>query len=349
MKNSKIVSIDALHSSIKSAIKGQSSTDAYGKESLTFHGDFGNGLMTFNDFEKGMSVVEIDGLFFEDTTFTLQNKDSNLYHFFYLTNGHCFQNFKGIDSYQKIELFSPTVVGCNPSTEGQLVFKKDIGVNLTIITIDISLYLENYEERFSVPKEDYVKLTDIFSALRNYMYECAPKLKISEDLESIRDGLNYSSVTYKYSLQNRYHLVLNDYINQLYTEFYEDRVVVDLTRTELQKVKEITDYINENPGTDLSLDKLCSMVIMSQSKLQKGFKCVHNTTVSNYIRDVRLEKAKNLLLNSDLNVSEIVYSVGFTSRSYFCKIFKQKYKANPTSYREKYKDPSINADLLIMD
>ena len=348
MKKTNKNSIEALHSSIKNQLEGNSDLDAFGTETVTFNGNFGHGSCGFSSFEDGISVMHFNGHTFNDVTFNLDNQDCDLYHFFYVTDGHCFQNFKGVDSYQKIEVFSPTVVGCSTNLESQLVLKKDVEVNLTIITMDSSLYFENYQERYNVNDEDFTKLTDIFSALRHYMYECSPNLNIVEKLDDIANQSTQPTVTYKHVLESQYKLILAEYMAQIYTEFYEERVVVELTRTELQKVKEITDYIVENPGIDLSLDKLCSKVIMSQSKLQKGFKCVHNTTVSNYIRDVRLEKAKDLLLKSDLNVSEIVYSVGFTSRSYFCKIFKNKYNLNPTSYRTKYKDQSIQAELLNM-
>jgi AraC-like DNA-binding protein len=60
---------------------------------------------------------------------------------------------------------------------------------------------------------------------------------------------------------------------------------------------------------------------------------MHGRTVSDFVRNVRLEKAEDLIKNTDLNISEVVYSIGLTSRSYFCKIFKKKYDCSPKEYK----------------
>ena len=49
-----------------------------------------------------------------------------------------------------------------------------------------------------------------------------------------------------------------------------------------------------------------------------------------FIVEKRLEKAAQLLEQGNLNISEIVYSIGFTSRSYFSKIFKNRYGVSPS-------------------
>ena len=81
---------------------------------------------------------------------------------------------------------------------------------------------------------------------------------------------------------------------------------------------------------------------LSASKLQEGFKDMHGRTVNNFICHIRLLKAEQLLKNSDLNISEIVYSLGWSSRSYFSKIFKEKYNCTPSFYQEQYAKGKIN-------
>ena len=78
---------------------------------------------------------------------------------------------------------------------------------------------------------------------------------------------------------------------------------------------------------------MSSEVLLSAAKLQEGFKALHDRTVADYIRNVRLEEAEHLLKTTDFNISEVVYSVGFLSRSYFSKIFKTKYRCSPKEYK----------------
>ena len=56
-------------------------------------------------------------------------------------------------------------------------------------------------------------------------------------------------------------------------------------------------------------------------------------TLCEYLNDIRLKKAKNLLLNSNRTVSKIAYEVGFSDEKYFMKLFKRKENVTPTQYR----------------
>lgn len=107
-----------------------------------------------------------------------------------------------------------------------------------------------------------------------------------------------------------------------------------LTEYELAQINIISSKITENPGYGYTVPFLCQRTGLSAGKLQEGFKTLYSSTVMEYVRDVRLEKAMDLMQNTDLNISEIVYSIGFTSRSYFSKIFKRKYKCSPSYFME---------------
>ena len=57
-------------------------------------------------------------------------------------------------------------------------------------------------------------------------------------------------------------------------------------------------------------------------------------TVNDYIKEYRLKRALTMLTSEDKNVSEVVYALGLSSRSYFSKIFKEKYGIPPSSLRK---------------
>ncbi|MCB0387243.1 MAG: helix-turn-helix transcriptional regulator, partial [Winogradskyella sp.] len=82
---------------------------------------------------------------------------------------------------------------------------------------------------------------------------------------------------------------------------------------------------------------------LSPSKLQEGFKLMHGHTVTEYIREVRIKKAEELIKNTDMNISEVVYTIGLTSRSYFSKIFKEKYNCSPKDYKFAQRSMAISA------
>ncbi|GGF02185.1 hybrid sensor histidine kinase/response regulator [Flavobacterium limi] len=91
-------------------------------------------------------------------------------------------------------------------------------------------------------------------------------------------------------------------------------------------IKNILSYITENLSeTELSVEILASKVFLSRSQLYRKIKTLTGVSVNEFIRNVRLEKAKELIELGNDNITEISYKVGFSSPSYFTKCYKEKY------------------------
>jgi AraC-like DNA-binding protein len=56
--------------------------------------------------------------------------------------------------------------------------------------------------------------------------------------------------------------------------------------------------------------------------------------VNDYILNVRLQKARYLLTNEDLPMSEVAFKVGFSSQAYFSTVFKSKFSVTPSEFRD---------------
>jgi AraC-like DNA-binding protein len=72
---------------------------------------------------------------------------------------------------------------------------------------------------------------------------------------------------------------------------------------------------------------------MSYSKFRKLFKESTGESPNQYHLNLRLDKAKELLHTTNLNVTEVAYNLGFESVFYFSKLFKKKNGVSPKSYR----------------
>ncbi|TYP75094.1 helix-turn-helix domain-containing protein [Aquimarina intermedia] len=112
---------------------------------------------------------------------------------------------------------------------------------------------------------------------------------------------------------------------------------------EIKQLELITKIIEENPERQFCIKDLCKQSGLSVAKLQRGFKDMHNCTVAIFIRNVRLEKAIEMLKTTNLNISEIVYSVGLNSRSYFCRIFKKRFRCSPKHYQQMLRENHLSA------
>ncbi|MNX66017.1 Sensor histidine kinase TmoS [compost metagenome] len=96
-------------------------------------------------------------------------------------------------------------------------------------------------------------------------------------------------------------------------------------------IKNVLNYINENISeSELSVEDLASKVFLSRSQLYRKIKTLTGVSVNEFIRNVRLEKAKELIELGNDNITEISYKVGFSSPSYFTKCYKDKYGYLPT-------------------
>jgi AraC-like DNA-binding protein/ligand-binding sensor protein len=98
-------------------------------------------------------------------------------------------------------------------------------------------------------------------------------------------------------------------------------------------IKRAREFIHEHQAEDLSLGQVAKAVNTSTFYFCKIFKKYTGISFTDYLSRVRIEKAKNLLLNPNLRVSEIAYEVGFQSLTHFNRVFKRILGQSPTEYR----------------
>ena len=99
--------------------------------------------------------------------------------------------------------------------------------------------------------------------------------------------------------------------------------------------KKINTILEENiSDEDFGLPQLCQKVRMSRSQLFRKMKALTDTAPSAFIKFYRLNKAKQLLENTDTNVAEAAYEVGFKDPSYFSKIFQEFFGYSPSTIKK---------------
>ncbi|MGG3510398.1 response regulator [Paenibacillus lautus] len=107
------------------------------------------------------------------------------------------------------------------------------------------------------------------------------------------------------------------------------------SRHNIQKAKR---YIEENYAMeDLSLQEVADSVGMSVTYLSRTFKSETNMNFVKYLVQVRMEKARELLAESELSAEETAYRVGFSDYVHFSKTFKKFHGLTPSAYRKQCK------------
>jgi len=99
-------------------------------------------------------------------------------------------------------------------------------------------------------------------------------------------------------------------------------------------ILKLINYINENYQSKIELKTLCDRYFLSKASLCARFKRVMKCSIMDYLLQIRLSKARDLLLVSDMSIEEVADSCGFSSANYFRTVFKRTLGVSPLNYRK---------------
>ena len=131
-------------------------------------------------------------------------------------------------------------------------------------------------------------------------------------------NLLFHVLTYYEELLNTYPLVLKDQYH-------------------LKRLKDVFDFIQENYVRQIHLDEIADVSKLSKTYLCKYFKRITGRSVNDYIVRCRLNEAKRLLIYTKLPISQIAYSCGFNSHSYFNRAFIKVFHQSPSLFRDAHR------------
>lgn len=102
---------------------------------------------------------------------------------------------------------------------------------------------------------------------------------------------------------------------------------------DIEKIHHAKTILEGSISNSVSLVELAHMVGLNDFKLKRGFKEIYQSTVYNYLYELRMEEAKKLLLGTDRSVNEIASNCGYEFVQSFIKAFKRKFNVSPEKYR----------------
>ena len=101
-----------------------------------------------------------------------------------------------------------------------------------------------------------------------------------------------------------------------------------------EKINQAISYVSENYSKNLNMAMVSNHVSMNYSLFSVTFKQYTGQNFVNYLKNIRLSKAKELLENTELKIIEISQMVGYDNEKHFMKLFKTTYGVSPTEYRK---------------
>jgi two-component system, response regulator YesN len=129
-------------------------------------------------------------------------------------------------------------------------------------------------------------------------------------------------------------------LNAIASAFMDVAIIIDsvmqnkINKRHVQEINRVKEYIAQNYHLDLKLENVASVIFMSQWHFSKIFKKVTGSNFINYLTEVRIAKAKELIKqNPTLKNYEIANKVGFISERYFSELYKKSTGMTPSEFR----------------
>ncbi|MFA9398232.1 MAG: helix-turn-helix transcriptional regulator [Clostridiaceae bacterium] len=132
-------------------------------------------------------------------------------------------------------------------------------------------------------------------------------------------------------------IIINSNILKILSYIYKENENYNINKDYVinSSIKKSLEFINNNIENQLSLDIVSKQINLSPNYYHSLFSKAMGITLNEYIINLRLNKAKELLVKTGLSISEIALICGFNSISYFSYIFKKEMEISPSKYKEK--------------
>ncbi|MEO6347696.1 MAG: AraC family transcriptional regulator [Aquaticitalea sp.] len=308
----------------------------YGEHKLTLPSNIGEGTIRGITFDGGLGIVQYECTFVEDTEIQFIVTEVHPLKFLYVISGSLYHRFANEEETHILHKFQNAIVASSDGNGHILNFKKNLKTCIYSLEIDRDLF----QHKRSFYRDGMnAKMKHLFQdihALEAFYYEGEYSLKMADTFKKIQDfedsdflhSIFMESIAYQTMV-----LQITQYLDDQRIE--KNRTI--LRRKEIDGILKAVEYIDTHISTYKSIPELTSLTGLNSAKLQEGFKHLYNKTVNQYVFDARLNLAKDLLLSSDDSVSEIVYKMGLSSKSYFSSVFKEEFGATPSTFRKNNK------------
>lgn len=217
----------------------------------------------------------------------------------------------------------------NPNQYHSSCFYED-NSELYCIQIDNNLlqshYLDAIEEKFITP---VLRGNTLFSNKIEADTEIADIIYDLYDTyygESFGYELKIKSLLYKLLF-----LLYRSYVQKALPQ--EQYLMLSMTR---ERINALLDYIHTHYREQIRLTDLVDVVHINKYYICKIFSHYTGQSILKYVNNYRLEKAIELLLNTNMTISQIAYEVGFSDFNYFSRIFKEFTHTTPSALRKKW-------------
>lgn len=248
-------------------------------------------------------------------------------------------SYRGLHSHKAIEIVEVKrgILNCHIQEEIIPVHPKEI----IFINSNIGHRLSSEDAEISYMHFDASLLQDLpldgqYPMLQAFIsHTKAEPYSVYEDNGEIAELLN--KINHKYDAAgNESSWYLKAYLYELVAFMYSRRFIFQQTipGERIKKIKPIVHYIDSNFKSHITLEDICGAVQYNKYTICHTFKSVTGSTIFEYINFLRVHCAAEMLRKPQNAISDIAASCGFSSDTYFNRVFKSFFGCSPSVYRK---------------
>ena len=256
-------------------------------------------------------------------------------------------NYRGMHSHMAVEIVQVKsgILNCCVNDDIITVYPKQIifinsntghklyseNAEVFYYQVDISLLQENINDAKLLKLHSFILNTRVKSYL------------IFNDNDEITELLNRINIKY-YENSKESYWYEKAYLYELVAFMYSQGFIIPLTISEEQfkKIEQVVHYIDTNFKSPITLEEISSLVKYNKYTICHTFKAVTGSTIFEYINFSRVHYAVEKLKETENSILEIATECGFSSATYFNRVFKSFFGCSPSVYRKLLSKNIIN-------
>ncbi|MGB5822187.1 MAG: AraC family transcriptional regulator [Saonia sp.] len=310
-------------------------SESCGEYYLEIPRNIGEGNIRGINFDSGMGIVQYDCRFKEDVEFRFTVNEVHPLKFLYCLEGSLKHRFENYEEMHEIIQYQEAIVASDFFNGHILRFHANINTVINSLEITRKAFQKKVRCELITMDEDLQKLFNDIKAEKAFYHDGFYSLKLA-DLFREMQAFEGKDFLRKLFLEGKAYQMLTQQILQ-YEDDLEDSTKRNiLRRTEIKQIEKAVHLIKTRISELDTVSDIAGEVGLNTNKLQEGFQNLYGITVNQYIQKIRLDLIKDLVLNTEYSMSEIVDLAGLSSKSYLSKIFREEYGKSPSEYRKHF-------------
>lgn len=300
----------------------------------------GTGHIKAIRFSHGVGLMDVDIRLKNEVRFELNQSLVQPLEIIFNRESPLLHEFDGQEKKTEIKHLESAIFSCNSKYGNVLTLKANDPVCFFNLEINRKLFEEKIESFLPEMNEDIEGLFRDVNGINLFFHKGHYSLDIAQCIEEINCSED-TGFTKSVFIEGKCYEILAHHLRQYIDDASPDEKRTILRQSTVVKIEEAANIINENLEQNTSIIALAREVGLNQNTLQNGFQSLFKLSVKEYIQNKRMEMARHLMETTTLNITEITYRIGINSRSYFSKLFKQRYAISPKQYIQKLQSKDI--------